>query len=894
MRRLRALLIRAAAMFRGSQADREFTDELEGHLQHHLDDNIRAGMTPDQARRDAVMKLGGIAQTRERYRDRQRLPAVDVLRQDIVYASRVLRKNPGFAATAIVTIALGIGADTAIFSVVNAVLLRPLPFADPDRLAMIFATNRSRSDFYDVASYPDFSDWSEQTHTFSGMTAFTGRTLTLNVDGEAVLVTGKRITASVFNVLGVRPVAGRAFRSDEQTGGAAQVVVLSDLFWQRHYARSPGAIGRTLLINDEPHIIIGVMPASFHIDSSEYEQFYVPLVPDPNRGHGFLRVIARLRPGATMSEAQADLDMITARIAQMQSKKDSAVGANVVPLTAALARNARTGLFVMFGVVGVVLVIACINVAGLLLARGATRQREMAVRAALGADRRRLVRQLLTESLLVAVAGGALGLAVAGSTARLLVTLLSDFSVPRVDTTHTDVWVFAFTMLLSLVTAVLFGVAPALTAAFTDLHDSLSDTNRSATGVRAPRLRSGFVVAETAFALVLLTAAGMLLKTFVKLHNTHPGFDVHNVLALDMWLPQPRFAKLSDRARFYDEALTRVRSTPGVRSAAFVTDLPLNGGSDGLGFHIINRPDPAPGRGFNAGFNIATPGYFATMGIPVLSGREFTDGDRASAPGVIVINQTAAGRFWPDQSPLGRQIALPVTSDVPEGHEHGGSNSKETLMTLTVIGVTGDVHHAGLGIPPRPEIFLASSQSPFDWPWLVLVVRAKGDAEALAATVKAGVREADPNVPISRASTLEAIVSRSIAEPRIYALLVGIFAALAVSLAAVGLYGLVSYSVSQRTHELGIRFALGAGRGQVARFVLGQGLRLAGLGATVGLILAWMATRVLTTLVRSVEPNDPLAFASVAMLLLAIAVAATWLPARRAARVEPAIALRSL
>jgi putative ABC transport system permease protein len=282
------------------------------------------------------------------------------------------------------------------------------------------------------------------------------------------------------------------------------------------------------------------------------------------------------------------------------------------------------------------------------------------------------------------------------------------------------------------------------------------------------------------------------------------------------------------------------------------------------------------------------------MGIPVTSGREFTDSDRAGAPGVIVINGTAARRFWPDQSPLGRQIALPVTSDVPEEHEHGGRPSKETLMTLTVIGVTGDVHHAGLGIPPRPEIFLASSQSPLDWPWLVLVVRVTGDAEALAATVKAGVREADPNVPISRASTLEAIVSRSIAEPRIYALLVGIFAALAVSLAAVGLYGLVSYSVSQRTHELGIRFALGAGRGQVARFVLGQGLRLAGLGATVGLILAWMATRVLTTLVRSVEPNDPLAFASVAILLLAIAVAATWLPARRAARVEPAIALRSL
>jgi putative ABC transport system permease protein len=471
--------------------------------------------------------------------------------------------------------------------------------------------------------------------------------------------------------------------------------------------------------------------------------------------------------------------------------------------------------------------------------------------------------------------------------------LSTSFPVPRIANTHTDAWVLGFTLALSLATGAIFGVVPALSSSSPELTDAMREAGRSTTGSRAPRLRSGLVILETALALVLLAGAGVLLKTFATIRSTPPGFQSDHLLAADLRLPLPRFALRADRERFYDAVLSRLRDTPGVRSAAFVADLPLNGGSDGLGFHIVGRPDPGPGKSFEAGFNTATAGYFRTMGIPVRDGREFAETDRGATPGVVVVNQTAAKRFWPDKSPIGERIVLPKETRVPTATHERDSDPDAATVILTIVGVTGDVHHQGLAVPPRPEIFLNALQSELPWPWSVLAVRTVADPESLAATVKEVVRAADRNVPLLSINTMDGILARATAAPRVYATLLGAFAALALALAAVGLYGLVSYSVSQRTHEMGIRLALGAERGEIVALVLKRGLVLAGIGAAVGLVVAIGSTRLLSGLTAGVQPGDPLTFVIVTVVLLAAAILASYLPARRAARVNPMSALRT-
>jgi putative ABC transport system permease protein len=897
VRSLRAWLIRAGALFGGAKHDREIEAELASHLQLHIDDNIRAGMPPEAARRDALLHLGGVAQTKERYRERRGLPWIDTLRQDFAYAFRGLRKNPGFAATAILTLALGIGANTAIFSVANAVLLRPLPFPNSDRLVMVFAANTRNGELHDVASYPDFLDWS-RAHSVERMGAFAGGNVTVSGSGDAEYVRAMRVSASLFDTLGMSPALGRGFAVGEQQPGAPRVVVLSDGFWKRHYSSGANVLGETLRLNDTPYTIVGVMPPGFRVAmGATPEQLYVPLAIDANRSHGFLRVVGRLKPDVTVSEARAEFSVVAAQIAKAFPKSNANTGANVISLTDAVAVNVRSGLLVLLGVVALVLLIACTNVASLMLARGASRGRELAVRAALGASRGRIARQLLTESVLLAVAGGALGLAIGVWTARGLSAMLGAtyLAIPRLDTVSTDVWVFGFAVVLSLTTGVIFGVVPAIVCASPDVTDALRESSRSTTGARAPRLRGGLVVLETALALLLLAAAGVLLQAFGTLRSTPTGFNADHVLTVGVWLPQPRFASRLDRERYYDELLGAVRGMPGVHSAAFVADLPLNGDSDGLGFHIAGRPDPAPGRSFTAGFNVATPDYFRTMGIPIVAGRDFAEMDRQGASGVIVINETAARRFWPNQSPLGQRIVLPREKALSGGdvdHERRSDAEAET-DTLTIVGVSGDVRHESLAVPPRAEVFLNAAQSPVDWPWGALAIRTTLDPSAMAASIKGAAQAVDRNVPVTRVESMSDIVSRSMAAPRMYAVLLGAFAALALGLAAVGLYGLVSYTASQRTHELGVRVALGAARGEILRLVIGQGVRLAAIGAVVGLAAALATMRLLVGLVKSVKPNDPLTLGAVTVLLLAAAAVASYLPARRAARVDPMVALRA-
>ncbi len=882
MRGMRAFILRIAGLFSTTRDDRDFANELDSHLQMHIDDNVRSGMSPAEARRRALIQLGGVVQTAERYRDRRGFPLIDGLRQDLAYALRMLRRNPAFTCTAVLTLALGIGANTAIFSVVNAVLLQPLDLPEPDRLVMIFGTDTRRGDIHDVSSFPDFVDWSAQNRVFERLAAFTSKPMTSRAAaGESELMPGKQISPGMFETLGVQPVLGRSFRIEEQQqGDPSHVVILSGAFWKRQYNSAPDALGQMLRINDEAHTIVGVMPPALRVSPGDVDEIYTPLVVDTDRGHGYLRVIGRMRRGVTLAQAQADMDRIAAHQAALYPRNNATVGTNVVPLVDAFAFNVRSGLLILFGVVGVVLLIACTNVAGLLLARAATRRRELAVRAALGAARGRLARQLFTESIVLALIGGAIGLAIADVTARVLSVLLaSSFQVPRVDGVRTDFWVLGFTVLVSLATGVLFGVAPAFSSASPDLNGDLHDSNRSFTSARAPRLRSGLVIVETALALMLLAGAGVLLRNFATMRSTPTGFQPRDLLVADIWLPQPRFANLPARAQFYSGVLAELRARPGIRGAAFVNDVPLSGGTDSLGFHIVGREDPKPGGIFRAGFNIATTDYFRTMGIPLEAGREFTDGNTAGTLPVVVINETAARRFWPGESPIDHQIVLP--------------GSRKTSITLTVVGVTGDVRHESLAIPPRPEFFLNSLQAPLAWNTAALTVSTIQDPSAVIPEIKAIVRGVDPNVPIRRIDTMDHIVAASIAEPRVYTLLLGIFAALAVALVAVGMYGLVSYSASQRMHEMGVRVALGASRREILRLVLGHGWKLGAIGIAIGLGAAAGVTRVLVALIRGVEPNDPVTFGLVAALLLFVALGASYIPARRAARIDPMLALRS-
>jgi predicted permease len=876
MRALRAWLLRLGASLSGRARLSDIADELDSHLALHIDDNLRAGMTPAEARRMAMLKLGGFVQTAESIRDRRGLPFFDTLRQDLVYAFRVLRRNRGFTATAVLTFALGIGANSAIFSIVNAILLRPLPLADPSQLVMIFATEARRSLQFDGASYPAFIDWQEQNRSFESMAAITNRTLPLGLSNEAVLARGKVVSANLFDVVGVQPAIGRAF--SDWRSGSPDVVILSDGFWKQHFSGSPSVVGQTVRIDERLHTIAGVMPPGFALDGDS-EEFFQPLGVDTNRGHGFLRVIGRLRRGVTLEQARDDMSAIARRLEQLYPGTHEGVGANLVPMGGAVARRVRGGLLTIMAVVSVVLLIACANVASLMLARGATRQQELALRAALGAGRLRLMRQLLTESAVIAAAGGVLGLLVAHWTASALAAAVADqFRVPGIESVRTDGMVLLFTIAVSAAAGLGFGVAPAFACLSGDPNDRLRETSRSATGRRAPRARSGLVVAETALALVLLVGGGTLIKTFLKLRATPSGFNGARLIKADLSLPLPSFSQVTTRVTFHQGALQHVRALPGVRAAALVANLPLNGGSNTESFHIVGKPDPSPSRGFNAVFNMASAGYFRMMAIPIREGREIEETDAAGAADVAVINEAAARAFWPGESPLGRQIVLPF-NDQPS-------------QTLTVVGVVGDVRQASLGIAPRPEITLSPLQSRDHWSSGTIVAQTEGDAKALGESLRAAVHRANPLVPISRIATVDDVVSNSIVEPRLYAVLLGAFALLALVLASVGLYGLIAYSVSQRRHEFGIRVALGAAQSTIVRLVVGQGLHLAVVGVGIGLVASLAATRLLVGLVVGVEPQDPATFAVVTFVLIAATLLATYIPARRAAGVDPIAALR--
>ncbi len=843
---------------------------------------MREGMAPEEARRAAKIELGGVEQVKEQVRAVRTGAWIDSLLQDIRFGVRMLRKNPGFTAVAVLTLALGIGANGAIFSVVNSVLLNPLAYKNPDRLVTILHYGSS------PVSAGNYLDWRDQSKSFEAMGAAQAWGPNLTEAAQPEHLIGLQVTQSMLPLLGVQPLLGRLFVEGEDRAGNDGEVVIGYGLWQRRFSGDANVLGKTMELDGRAYTVVGVMPPSFQFAPFwvTHAELWAPLPLEAsaqNRGATSLRVFARLKRGVTLSQARAEMATITARLEQTYPGTNTDMV--VTPLKEQVVGNIETPLLVLLGAVGFVLLIACANVAHMLLARAAARQKEMAVRTALGAGRWRVIRQMLTENILLAAMGGSLGLLLAYAATRALVAL-SPADVPRVESVSIDAGVVAFLLAVTVITSLAFGVAPAVRASDVNLTDALKESGRGASeGVHHSRVRNTLVASEFALALVLLIAAGLMIRSLIALESIEPGFNPHGVLSMIVPVDGSQEADPMHRAIFYRQMLERVRSLPGIQSAAGINHLPIAGDLWDQNFLIEGRPMPAPADFPDAIYRVVTPGYFQTMGIRLLQGRDISEADTAGAPSVVVINETMAHTYWPGQNPLGQRIAF---------------RTAENRTWMTVIGIVKDpMLHDWTG-KPTPELYVAAFQDagflgnpgPTRAGYITLVARTAGDPAAMTASVKSAIWSIDPNLPITSVLTMDEVVAQANARPRFEMLLLSLFAAIALVLAAVGIYGVMSYSVGQRTHEIGIRISLGASPGDVLLLVVRQGLVLALAGSAAGLVSAFMLARLMTKLVYGVAPTDAVTFASVAMLLIGVALVACWIPARRAMRVDPMVALR--
>jgi len=804
---------------------------------------------------------------------------VDAIFQDLRYGLRLLIKRPVFTTVAIVAMALGIGANSAIFTAVNAVLLRPLPFGAADRLVWCWGTQPQLSEA--PIAPANFLDIRDQSQMLDGLVAFRGQSFNIAGQNEPERVRGAAVSADFFDVLGVNPAYGRAFSSDEDQAGKNQIVIISYGLWQRRFGSNPLAVGQSMTLNDRPLTIVGVSPAGFQTPGSS--EVWTPLAFDSKektvRDTHSLGVIGRLKGGVTLQQAQSEIDGITKRLEDTFPTTNRGIGVRLVDLQEQVVGKYKLTLLVVWAAVGFVLLIACANVANLLLARAATRQKEIAIRTALGATRGRVARQLLTESVLLAVLGGGLGLLLAIIGTEMFVASNPTY-IPRIREISVDGRVVAVTFLVSLVTGLLFGVVPALVGSRPDLNEALKEGGRTgSSGLRGRRVQSLLVVFEIALALVPLVGAGLMIKSFLRLQQVDLGFDGEGVLTMQIALPRSKYPTAAQRAGFFQGVVERLRPLAGVEAVGAITNLPLSGAADSTSFVIEGRQPAGSGEAPLTEYRSITPDYFAAMGISFLKGNKFSEADRADSRGVVIINDTLARRFFPDEDPLGKRLGL---SGPPDWRE--------------IVGVVRDVRHFGPGAEAKPECYIPFGQNAagyLQYASMTVVARAAGDPSGLINAARREVLAVDNSQPVFNVKTMEQVLSDSISQRRLDTLLLGLLAGFALLLAAIGTYSVVAYSVSQRTHEIGVRMALGARAGDVIGLVVWQGLLLVVLGAVIGVGGALALTRFVSKLLYQVSVLDPFVFIIVVAVLCGTAVVASYVPARRAAKVDPMIALRS-
>ena len=809
---------------------------------------------------------------------------METIFQDIRYALRMLQKRPGFTAVAMLALTLGIGANTAIFSVVNGVLLRPLPYKAPDRIVTIWEPSRGGHTL--GLTDLEFFDFREQNHVFEEVAAFATGATNLTGNGEPERIAATWASAGFFPSLGVQPALGRAFTADDDKPGSAKVVVLSYGLWQRRFGSDPSIIGQQMSLNGLSRTIIGVMPGSFSFSNKDV-QLWLPLGLDradvSPRDRSYY-AIARLRSDVTLEQARVEMNALAAQLAEDHKKRypegvNATQSVNLIPLHELIVGDIRPALLVLLAAIGFVLLIACANVANLLLARAEARQKEIAIRIALGASRRRIIQQLLTESVLLSSMGGGMGLLLAFWGVEALLAI-APASIPRTSEVGVDATVLIFTLAVSVVAGIIFGLAPGLQASRADLNVSFKEGRGSTGDPGRRRTRRLLVVSEIALSFVLLAGAGLMIKSFWRLLNVDPGFDPKNVLTAQIALPQSRYRQRQQVDAFYKQLLERVESLPGVQSAGTVTVLPLSGFNSNASFEIEGKPRLSDDVPQNADYRMISEDYFRAMGIPLMKGRSFAESDREDAPAVVLINETMTS-FWPDEDPVGKRINLGVPGS----------------PWFTIVGIAKDIKHKGLDIRPKPEMFFLHSQNAYSSAFgvygsMTLVARTSSSPIMLAGAIKSVVQALDKDLPVARIQTMEQVLSASVSQPRFTMLLLAVFAVLALALAAVGIYGVMSYSVAQRTHEFGIRMALGADARDVMRLVLREGLIIVSMGVAIGLALAFIATRLISSFLFGVRPSDPLTFLAMSLLLTGVALGACFVPGRRATKVDPMEALR--
>jgi putative ABC transport system permease protein len=864
------------SLFHKERLDRELDAELRAYLDMLTEEKIKAGLTPQQARRQARLELGGMEQVKMKVREVRFGTTLETVWQDVRYGLRMLRKNPGFTTVAVLTLALGIGANTAIFSVVNAVLLRPLPYPEPENLVLVCETNPDHPRNWCGGSPGNLWDWRRQSQTLE--TIGLGRSWRFglkNAEGKFEGVAGGVATTGMFEALRVRPVLGRLFQRGDHNPGRDHVAIISHKLWQSRFGGDADIVGQSINLDEETYTVVGVLPVRFEVSYLEWVDLWIPLWSERAEWRfwrGF-RPYARLAPGRTLEEARAEMKIIATRLSEQYPETNTEWGIAVDRLHDRMVLSVRPALLVFLGAVGFVLLIACANTANVMLARATGRERELAIRAALGADRTRTVRFLLTESLILASLGGGAGVLLALWMVDLFVAMAPS-GFPRLEEVGVDGRALGFTLLLSVVTSVLFGLFPAWHASRVNLNTVLKEGRQSRGGRDSQRARSGLVVAEVALALVLLTGAGLLIRSFVTLTDWQPGFDTNNLVTFSVFPPLGKYKGNSQLAALYRQINREVSALPGVVSVGEVSAGPLFGGGDGVSeFYVEGRPIPPEGKLPVVAWFDCGPDYFRTMGIPLERGRFFTYADTQSTPLVAIINETMARRHWPGEDPIGQQVHLRLIKS-----------------TFEIVGVVGDVQPFDPRQPVEPKIYWPLEQGMRGATFYA--VRTATDPTGMIPSIRARLEEVEPEMSVSSVATLDQHIARKLVRPKFQMTLLGIFSGIAFAIAMMGIYGVISYSVSQRTHEIGIRMALGAQPGDILKMVVGQGMLLVIVGVGIGLMGAFALTRFLESLLFGVAPTDPATFAAVAAVLAAVALLACYLPARRATKVDPMVALR--